>query len=405
MPIAPLSLEKQGKLFKYVRDLFCEKYYYSDPDIVDISLGLVAGNWIQSTPLWLQLISPPSSGKTELLRTIRGFSECKGVDKFSSHCFNSGYRPEGKNKDKEENYDLLSTLQGKVMVTMDFSTTLEGSREKLNDIFGQIRGIYDGDEFTAGLGNQTDGCKSARAKFNWIVGMTPAIDKHWHLNQLGDRFLSFRLNIDDRRAHIRQGLELSEDGTLDKTREEVCGAVHDMLSSVPQILPTITPAMKNRLIDLSEVLATCRTFLDRDKDGNLYTPPLPEYGTRIAQQLLRVAQSVALVRGHIGVEESDFNLMKRVAFDTLLPNRSSLLSTLWQNQGTPLFNNKIAKCMGVAEKTAKRHLDDLVDLGVVVSGEVGVTGPLSNGTFKGYLLGPKFTEYLKSIGGVPVTTT
>src|ERR1700733_4232335 len=49
-----------------LKALFKKHYYFSDEDVIDLVLGIVAGNHIDSDPIWLHLISAPSGGKTEL---------------------------------------------------------------------------------------------------------------------------------------------------------------------------------------------------------------------------------------------------------------------------------------------------------------------------------------------------
>ncbi|MCH6574633.1 MAG: DUF2877 domain-containing protein [Bacteroidetes bacterium] len=89
---------------------------------------------------------------------------------------------------------LIPKLNGKVLVIKDFTTILgmhQGSKE---EIFSQLRDVYDG-SFDKQYGN---GIRMIyKSKFGILAGVTPAIDGQASLHaSMGERFLKFRTDKD-----------------------------------------------------------------------------------------------------------------------------------------------------------------------------------------------------------------
>src|SRR5580698_1414966 len=51
--------------------------YFPDPSPLYAVLGALAANTMRGYPVWLMLIGPPESGKTELLRPLTGLKGCR----------------------------------------------------------------------------------------------------------------------------------------------------------------------------------------------------------------------------------------------------------------------------------------------------------------------------------------
>src|SRR5262249_50084215 len=282
----------------------------------------------------LHLISAPSGGKTELLYSIFDCAETCFLSDLTPNSLISGFRDEGSagelNSDKE--YSLLPKLDGKVVVTKDFSIIHDKPSETRGQILSILRDVYDGYASRA-LGNSD--LKGFHARFNYLTGMTPDIEKTWSLNTLGERFLMYRIQIADRRAHARRALL----NALDKNkgsmgvRKKLQQAVKQFMDSVPRIQPNVDAKMLEKILDLADLLSTCRTYVHRDRNDDMPCLPQPELASRVSKQLMRVGQSVASVRGRSTVTEDEFLIMKRIALDSLPTNRRQLLKVLWDHQG------------------------------------------------------------------------
>jgi hypothetical protein len=71
---------------------FREHLYLPDPSPVQIVVGTVVANLLSGDPVWLLLVGPPSSGKTELLAPLSSRKCVYEVSTFTSAGLVSGSR-------------------------------------------------------------------------------------------------------------------------------------------------------------------------------------------------------------------------------------------------------------------------------------------------------------------------
>lgn len=365
---------------------FQKRYYFSDTDIIDVVLGVVAGNHFDSDPIWLHLISPPSGGKTELLNSISTCDETYLLSDFTAATLISGYREPD---DDEKDHSLLPKLNGKVVVTKDFSVIHSKPREMRAQILSILRDVYDG-HGSRGFGNQDR--KSYKSKFNFLTGMTPDIEHTWSLSTLGERFLMYRISIKNRREHARRSLQNAN--ASDAIRDELQEAVKEFIDCIPHDgTPSVDQAMVERILDLADLLSTCRTYVQRERSDAVDTAPQAELASRVSRQLLRLGQSVALVRGKQSVTDDEFEIMKRVAFDSLPTNRRAILAALWKCRVVPHPLADFEKMVTTVSKTTvQRLIEDLYRLDVL--------NKTTKGRTNHYKLKLKFREYFRNIGGI-----
>jgi hypothetical protein len=297
-----------------------------------------------------------------------------------------------------------------VLVVKDFTLIHDKPAEVRSQILSQLRDAYDG--YTSRkLGNSET--KSYKSRFNLLAGMTPDIEKSWSLNTLGERFLMYRVEIADRRAHARKALDAVRGKAAKPPRAELQEAVKDFLAGLERFVPAVSDETAERIIDLAEILSVCRTYVYRDKNDEMPCLPQAEMASRVAKQLLRLGMSVALVRGRRDVGEDEFRAMRRVAFDSLPTNRRLLLGALYENRGgdEPLetFTRVASR---IAKTTVRRELENLAELGAVDREKrqvVAASGKKkADGTYKEvktmkdyYRLSADFAGYCESVGGIP----
>ena len=158
--------------------------------------------------------------------------------------------------------------------------------------------------------------------------------------------------------------------------------------------------MKERILDLADLLSTCRTYVHRERNDEMTFLPLPELSSRVAKQLLRVGQSVALVRDKTRVSEDEFSIMKRIALDSLPTNRRHLVKALWDRRKLLRPLEVFENATGLAKTTTRRGINDLRALGVVLQRKGQVAGK-SNKTKKDFFVLTKtFREYCENVGGI-----
>lgn len=367
----------QAKALANLKDLFKRHYYFSDDSMIDVVLGVYAGNHFDTDPAWLYLIGPPSSGKTELLFSLFTCPDVFFLSDLTGATLISGYREErGEGQVEDKDFSLLPQLNGKLVVTKDFSIIHDKPQETRNQVYAILRDVYDG-YASRGFGNAVT--KGFHSKFNYLAGMTPDIERSWSISTLGERFLMYRISIDDRRAHCRAALMDARSRELGGTsaRAEIQTAVKQFLELTSREQPRVSDAMIEQITDLADFLSICRTYVHRDHTEEILYKPHAELGPRVGKQLMRIGQGVALVRGAKSVGQPEIAIMKRIALDSLPVNRLRLLTILWDNRDAPTpletFN---AGMTGVSATVVKRQLENLAELGAVVrvKQQVSVSG-------------------------------
>ncbi len=163
----------------------------TDQTAIEVVFGTVAGQLLSGDPLWLFVVGPPSSGKTELLNPLRDHEAVKFISNLSPAALVSGFRRNGRDDDPS----LLPQLDGKTLIVKDFTPLLEMPYEAQAKVFGVLRDVYEGrGEFHFGNDAET---KVYKSKFNIIAAVTNAIEKRRKsLVALGKRFSVFSTKTD-----------------------------------------------------------------------------------------------------------------------------------------------------------------------------------------------------------------
>ena len=194
---------------------------------------------------------------------------------------------EGTESVEEIDHSLLPQLNGKVLVVKDFTLIHDKPAEARAQILSILRDVYDGFS-SRKFGNSET--KSYHSRFNLLAGMTPDIEKSWSLNTLGERFLMYRLKIEDRREHARKALDAVRKSNVgvDGPRVELQRAVKHFLDNLTVFEPEVDDSMFAKIIDLAEIVSTCRTYVYRDRNDDMPCLPQAEMAARVAKQLMRV---------------------------------------------------------------------------------------------------------------------
>jgi len=386
-----------GASLARLKDEYKRHYYFSDDNVIDVVLAVVASNHFDSDPIWLHLISPPSGGKTELLNSIFECEQTYFLSDFTAAALISGYRNPDDEGDDQEDYSLLPKLDGKVVVTKDFSLIHDKPAETRAQILSMLRDAYDG-YASRGFGNSET--KGYHARFNYLTGMTPDIEKSWSLNTLGERFLMYRIQIEDRREHARQSLRNAN--KVESIRKPLQQSVKQFIDSIPRnVVPMVDEEMEDRILDLADLLSTCRTYVHRERNDEMPFLPLPELASRVAKQLLRIGQGAALVRGKDHVTHAEFEeIMKRIALDSLPTNRRHLIKALWDHRDSSEPVETFEKATGLAKTTTRRGITDLRALGVVTEVKRREAGKSNKTTRSYYQLSDNIRQSCTNVGGV-----
>jgi hypothetical protein len=286
-------------------------------------------------------------------------------------------------------------------------------------VLAQLRDAYD--TFSSKkFGNSVE-TKVCHSRFNFLGGTTPDIEKLWSLNTLGERFLLCRMAIDDRTERSQRALDNVldnaswEEPKLDGKEEPGMEAwrvglrqmAREYLASLNHYVCRVSKAMQTHIVELAEILTINRTYVHRDRHGEIPYLPQAEMGPRAAKQLLRLGMSLAMVRGHEDMGPAELATMKQVVIDSLPTNRRLLLQALHTlgRKYPDADNPKYARCVdffagkvgGISESTVRRELNNLAALGAVKRDRATTKAGRKQDVYR---LDPAMRGYCDRVGGV-----
>jgi hypothetical protein len=317
-------------------------------------------------PVWPLLVGPPGSLKTVLLMSLDGLPDTHIIDQITPKTFISGYQPEERDDGEQQPAGLLFRIgsSGKI-ICPDFSTILAINGDHRASILSDLRRIYDGmlhKEF--GTGRDIN-VREWRGRITFMAAGTGDVDRHYAVfASLGERFLLIRWP--------RAGMEAAQRAVkhdMPSVQREISEAAHLLLQDLElgQINPGVPSEIEeDRIPALGDFIAYCRTQLVRDSRGSrdIIDVPEAESATRISQQLCQLAKGSALLDRRAEVNEEDWRLITRVAFDCMPPTRRKILDALIYDGGA---NGPAAQAQrdALPESTRRYATEDLKALGVL----------------------------------------
>lgn len=335
-----------------------------ETDYIKVAFATLVSNKIPGDPVWLFIIGPPGASKTEVIRSFNGLAEIGKVyitSKLTPKSLISGW------VSKKAKFDpsLMPKLDGKTLLIKDFTSILSMQRESREQVFSDLREAYDG-YLDRDLGNL--GHKGFFAHFSVIAGVTPIIDRYSSFQQhLGERFLKIRLKELDINPKIQKAIE--NEMKQKEMREELTNAVKQLFRQEFNLKDVkLSKEMKDHLVHLANFSGICRTTVSRDPYQQNILTDIPEYeiGTRIGIQLAKLGRSLATIDNKQEVGSGEYEILKRVAKDTI-PNKTRILIEFLYNHSRPVWftTEEVVEGVNVEERTCRRALDDLLVLNLV----------------------------------------
>ncbi len=328
-----------------------------DYEIVDVALATVVANRMAGDPLWMFLVGPPSSGKTEVIRPLEDVPDVYPLSSLTAQTFASGFERRGTET------SLLPKIDGQTLLMKDFGTVLTMYREKKAEILAQLREIYDGafyKEFGNGKVFRWSG------KVGLLAGVTPIIDQEYSLNQiLGERFLQYRVKSAKAREVARRAMV--QRGREGDRRRALRLIVADFLKEVPLDPLVIPPALEEAIAAMAEFTALARSPILFDRlRGEIELIPSPEGPGRLAKQFVLLIQALSAVRGDPSVSVDAYLTVLQTAQDTMPAQRRVMLEALLApEQFAPMTTTEVAGVTKYPTTTTRRYLQELTALGLV----------------------------------------
>lgn len=155
-------------------------------------LGAVAANYLPGDPVWLGIVGPPSSAKTEILNSTSLLPHIYQLATFTPAALLSG--TPAKQRDKGARGGLLREIGDFGLLALkDFTSVLEMRPDTRAEALAALRELFDG-AWTRRVG--LGGGRELRwtGKLGLIFACTGIIDAHHSvISSMGDRFLLSRL--------------------------------------------------------------------------------------------------------------------------------------------------------------------------------------------------------------------
>jgi hypothetical protein len=325
-----------------------------DPTPVYAVLGAVAANLLPGDPVWLGIIGPPSSAKTEVLNSISMLPNVVQAATLTAAALLSG-TPK-KQHDKGAKGGLLRQIGDFGIISLkDFGSILSMHTETRGEVLAALREIYDG-AWTRHLG--TDGGKTLawKGKVGLVFGATGVIDSHYAvIGAMGDRFLLSRL-APAGRGQFDRALQHAGAAT-EQMRKDFAGAVAHLFAGrrpEPQPISREEVEQIDRTISL---VVRLRGAIERDRQTRDIEAVYGAEGTaRIGLTLERLLAGLDT----LGVaRETALAVVEKIALDSVPPTRRRAYEYLRDGNKAAASTPTIAAALALPTNTVRRVLEEL----------------------------------------------
>jgi hypothetical protein len=356
MPPAALT----SRALAACREVYRRWLHLPDDDQVVAALGAVAANLLPGDPLWLLFVGPPGCGKTETIHPLATLPYIHPAATFTEAALLSGTAK--KEREKNATGGLLKQIGDfGIILAKDFSGVLSMHRDARAAVLAALREVYDGSWYRP-VGTSGGTTLEWQGKAGLVGAVTPSIDRHHAvMGALGERFVLYRLDVDDPRAQARR--RLANRGNERRMRDELGQAVTDVLSQVdPNMAPRpLDNAEVDRLVTLAAFVVHARTAVERDGyDREVVVMPAAEAPGRLVGALGAFLSGLEAV----GADEATaWRIVTKAAWDCVPDMRRRLLRLLHARPGER--TSDVSSATGIPRTTAERTLEDLALLDLV----------------------------------------
>lgn len=289
-----------------------------DPSQIHAVLGTIAANMTEGEkPVWLIIVGPPSSGKSDPLEYLK----CLDKVKFASEITKGGLLScASRNKKGPDGTGGFLKELGTfgILIISDMSSTMALGEDGLHGFLSLMRMVYDG--HVERYGGQDRGAKNDwTGKMGLIAASTGDIDRHHSLiNRLGDRYLYFRMPEGD----VHAKMERARTRVTNKAGiESALKALFSMVSAANS--PSLTDENEKTLQALASLVAVARTAVVRDPHTRkLEDIDQPEEPTRLYLTFRTLLKGMI----RIGLTEPEaMAITSKIGLDSLPPTRLAII--------------------------------------------------------------------------------
>lgn len=350
-----------------IKTYYREIFYLEDDTILDLLCAIAISVWTRSDAIWLLVIGPPSSGKTEFVNTLSGLGYAHQVSTLTENAFLSGM-PGSDGKEKS----LLHKI-GPVglLIMKDYTSILNTKEELRKKVLADMREIYEG-HIVKATGNGKD--IEWKGKINFVGAVTDSI----YLGEgddasMGRRTIDYVMPHFSRETRIKMAKRSSKnigDAQVkrDKIKQMFAEFIEAKRKELPAMLPPLPEELEDELIHIANFSTEMRTATKRDFHGNLAFAPENEVPMRMSNQLMILAQVLIFLNdGELSTAHHD--ILMKVALDSISRQRRVTLKVLAQYDR--VTTKGLAQALNYPTKTALAWLEDINVLGGCARSLVG----------------------------------
>lgn len=350
------------------------KYLHTDDDgMFRVAFASVIATRMKlGDPVWLLVIGPSSSGKSQVLRPLALTDEkfIHRVDDLTENTFLSGAVV----KKGEKDVSLLKRIGAAgIIVISDLTVIFSKNSESRDAILGQLRMVYDG-EMTKFSGVKSEPI-TWKGSLGVVAGSTPSAYRHFEeIADMGERFIYYRMKPYDVEMATRRSLQRTVYGKeLDTILSDLYGEyIKECVLGCDGEVPELSPEVRERVVKIAMFAAILRTPTHYDRYMHAITHiPVPEMPMRVALQLSALAKGLMVMRYHESGEwalnDDDIAAIEWTAYSLANEERRACLGVLAHYDfGEAPSASRIADDIGLSTDVVKMNLQHLVAAGVLL---------------------------------------
>ena len=333
-----------------------------DTSAVYATLGAAAANYLDGAPVWLLLVGPPGSGKTETLGSLLALPDVYATAVLSEPALLSGtprkeHASGGQGRPPPRAGRVRAHPLQRLRLAPEHAPRRAHARSR-----GAARGLRRKLDAARRLRGRALALLAGKAGF--MGGCTPTIDRHYAVvATMGDRFLLFRMPRTD--AGQQAATALNHGGDRETAmRRELGAAAAGLFSRLDRSEHELADDERDELIRLAVLVARCRSAVERDSHHTreIELVPEPEAPARLVKSLERLRAGLLA----LGTDKTTlWEVVRKTALDSMPALRRAAIDTLVE-RAAPATTTAVAETVLHPTITTRRVLEDLAAHGVAV---------------------------------------
>jgi hypothetical protein len=325
------------------------------PDLLPLYavLGAIAANYLPGDPVWLGLVAPPSSAKTEILNATSRLPDFHPASTITPGSLLSGTSK--RERSAHAKGGLLKAIGSfGFLVLKDFTSILSMRPDAKAEILAALREIYDG-SWVRNVGTDGGQTLSWSGKIGVLFGVTPAIDSHHSvIGAMGERFLLCRLPP---AGACQAEYALKHVGQATTTmRTALADAVAALFASPRRDPRPLSDVETKRLTNVASLAVRLRSTVERDRfSREIEAVQGAEGPARLVLALERLLAGL----DSIGCDRARaLDVVERVALDSVPPLRRRAYQVVREHAGM-IETKAVADALRLPTNTIRRVLEEL----------------------------------------------